>query len=198
MNTKNTTSTTTPKPLLPRKRRLQVYIAHKIRDPRGAYYVEQHIREAEAIALELWKLGEQVGVPIGVVCPGANTRAMDGFVKDFTFLDGDLGIVAKSDAVVMAPGWVDSEGAKEEHRFALENKIPIFYWSVDQELFTKWAKRPVSPAPSAKPPVAPEKKDQIGTNDAGRLDVFDSTTGLKVFSNLDDFFDYVFGPIDRN
>lgn len=108
-----------------------VYVAHKIRDPRGPYYVERNIRAAEEVAVALWRLGA------AVICPGANTRHFDGAAGQNGFgdvdvwLKGDLEMVSRCDAVVLAPGWETSVGARGERDRARLLGIPVFEWPAD-------------------------------------------------------------------
>jgi hypothetical protein len=99
-----------------------IYLAHPIRDNRGIWYHNVNIRQAEAIALELWQMG------FAVICPGKNTENFDGAAPDAVWLQGDLEMLARCDAVVMAPGWSDSRGAKDEYALASELEKPVFFW----------------------------------------------------------------------
>lgn len=101
-----------------------VYIAGPFRakpDPTNQWVQEQNIREAEALALEVWKLG---GV---AVCPHLNTRYFQGALPDEVWLDGDLTLMRRCDAVLMTPRWLESEGAKVERDVALEAGLRVFY-----------------------------------------------------------------------
>ena len=61
--------------------------------------VAENIRRAEAMAIDLWKLGA------AVLCPHKNTAFLGGVVPDQTFLDGDLVMMLRCDAVVTLPNW---------------------------------------------------------------------------------------------
>lgn len=100
-----------------------IYLAHPIRDDRGMWYHAQNIRQAEAIALALWQMG------FAVICPGKNTKNFDGAMPDHAWLWGDLEMLRRCDAVVMAPGWTNSRGAKGEFDLAMELGIPVFFWN---------------------------------------------------------------------
>lgn len=97
-----------------------VYVAGPFRG-KNAWVVENNIRRAEALALEVWKLGA------ACICPHTNTRFFDGAAPDNVFLDGDLAIVLKCSAVLMTPDWGYSRGATAEHDYAKLWRIPIFY-----------------------------------------------------------------------
>jgi hypothetical protein len=96
-----------------------VYVAGAFRAA-SAWLVEQNIRKAEALALEVWKLGA------AVVCPHTNTRFFDGALPDATFLAGDLEILSRCDAVLMVEGWEQSRGAVAESVFATDKGIRVF------------------------------------------------------------------------
>lgn len=78
---------------------------------------QQNIRRAEEAALFVWRSG---GVAI---CPHKNTEHFDGACPDSYWLNGDLQILARCDAIYMIPGWEDSAGAKNELAFAKEHNI---------------------------------------------------------------------------
>lgn len=81
---------------------------------------EQNIREAEQVALEIWRLGA------AAICPHTNTRHFDGILPAQVFYDGDIAILRKCDAVFMVPGWENSIGAQDEHAVAYALGIPVF------------------------------------------------------------------------
>jgi nucleoside 2-deoxyribosyltransferase len=97
-----------------------IYIAGPFRGP-DHWAIEQNIRQAEALALDVWKLGA------AAVCPHLNTRHFQGTLPDQRWLDGDLAILRKCDAVLMTPDWKRSDGAKAEQAFAVSGGIPVFY-----------------------------------------------------------------------
>ena len=68
----------------------------------------------------LWAMGYTV------ICPHTNTAWMDGVCPREWFLEGDLKILAKCDAVVLLRGYAKSEGTMGEIKFAIENDIPVF------------------------------------------------------------------------
>lgn len=103
-----------------------VYIAGPIAAP-TAYQREQNIRRAEALALEVWKLG---AVPI---CVHAANRFFEGELPVQTWLDGDLELLRRCDAVLVVPGWEHSHGTIGELAEAARVRLPILY-SVDELL----------------------------------------------------------------
>jgi hypothetical protein len=100
-----------------------VYIAGRYRDERGEFYVRCNIREAERAALIVWIYG---GVAL---CPHKNTAGLGGAhnLPDKTWLDGDLELLKRCDAIWMIPGWQSSSGATAEEEFAREIGIKVFY-----------------------------------------------------------------------
>ena len=102
-----------------------VYLAGPIR-PKGDQTLESNINNAKSIALELWKKGYTV------ISPHANSdlpiTLADKEVEALRWLNGDLDIIARCDAVVVLPGWEESAGTKGEIEFAKERNIPITYY----------------------------------------------------------------------
>lgn len=96
-----------------------VYIAGPFRGP-NSWEIEQNIRRAEALALEVWRLGA------AVLCPHTNTRFFQGAADDAIWLDGDLELLSRCDAVMLAPDWQRSSGARAEVDFAITKTIPTF------------------------------------------------------------------------
>jgi len=96
-----------------------VYIAGPFRG-HTPWDIEQNIRRAEELALECWRHG------YAVVCPHTNTRFFHRAAPDSSFLEGDLSIMKRCDAVLMVEGWERSAGAREEERVARERNIPVF------------------------------------------------------------------------
>ncbi len=74
-----------------------------------------------ALSLEVWRLGA------AAVCPHANTMFFQNAAPDNVWLDGDLAILLKCDAVLMTDDWQRSSGARAEEACAREHAIPVFY-----------------------------------------------------------------------
>ena len=85
------------------------------------YGVVGNIRHAEKYAIEFWKRG------YAVICPHKNTALLDGTCDDSVWLRGDLELLARSDVIVMIPGWENSEGAKIELEFAKQQGKSVIY-----------------------------------------------------------------------
>jgi len=81
-----------------------------------------NIRRAEAIALEVWQGG------FACICPHLNSANFTGEADDKVWLEGDLEILKRCDAVIMTPNWRTSSGAKAEYLYAKARGIPVFYY----------------------------------------------------------------------
>jgi nucleoside 2-deoxyribosyltransferase len=97
-----------------------VYVAGPFRGP-DHWAIAENIRNAERLALEVWRAGA------AVLCPHANTAHFQDAAPDRVWLDGDLELLARCDAIVMTPDWQRSSGARAEEAFARERGIPVFY-----------------------------------------------------------------------
>jgi nucleoside 2-deoxyribosyltransferase len=97
-----------------------VYVAGPFRGP-NSWEIEENIRRAERLSLEVWRLGA------AALCPHTNTRFFQGAADDSVWLDGDLELLARCDAVVMTDDWWKSSGAKAEEAHARALNIPVFY-----------------------------------------------------------------------
>jgi hypothetical protein len=103
-----------------------IYLASAIR-PKGDQTLRGNINYAKKIALELWAKG------FAVFCPAANTdlphsKSLALGLPEQQWLDADLEILMRCDAVVVAPNWEQSIGVKGEIAFAEDNDIPVFYY----------------------------------------------------------------------
>jgi nucleoside 2-deoxyribosyltransferase len=97
-----------------------IYIAGPYRGP-DSWTIEQNIRRAETLALEVWKLG------CVAICPHANTRFYHKALPDKVWLEGDLEILSRCDAVLVIADWQHSIGTRAELEFATLQNIPVFY-----------------------------------------------------------------------
>ena len=105
-----------------------VYIAGPYRGA-SEWEVVQNIRRAEALALQVWQSGA------ACICPHKNTALLGGAADDSVWLEGDLEMMKRCDAVLCTDDWRRSNGAIEEVRIATEVGIPIFYKLTDLQ---KW------------------------------------------------------------
>lgn len=84
--------------------------------------VDNNIAIAREVAKKLWEAGH------AVICPHLNTAH---FEQDCTatyeqYIEGDLNMVARVDALVMIPGWEQSPGACNEREYALSLNMPVY------------------------------------------------------------------------
>lgn len=106
-----------------------LYVAGPYRDQRGEWFVRHNIRAAEAVTVELWRMGA------AVICPHKNTAGFTGVCPDDYWLEGDLAMMAVCRGSVFLPTWRESSGARSEHEFGA--RLPghhLFYWPQDREL----------------------------------------------------------------
>jgi nucleoside 2-deoxyribosyltransferase len=96
-----------------------VYIAGPYRAP-TAWQVQAHIRAAQEAALHVWKMGAVA------LCPHSNTGQFEGECPDDVWLEGDLELLRRCDAVLMIAGWEHSHGATAERLAALALGMPVF------------------------------------------------------------------------
>lgn len=96
-----------------------IYVAGPFRGP-NAWEIECNIRRAETLALEIWRLGAVA------LCPHTNTRFFQGAAPDNVWLDGDLELLCRCDAIALVDGWENSSGARKEVKLARELNIPVF------------------------------------------------------------------------
>ena len=88
--------------------------------------IDDNIRKAEHVAIQLWVKGW------GVICPHKNTAHLGVFeaVANISYedwLEADLEMIRRCDAIFMLKDWRESNGAKREHALAIEIGIPIYY-----------------------------------------------------------------------
>ena len=83
---------------------------------------ENNIKRAELMAVKLW------GAGYTVICPHLNTANFENICKCKyeDYIEGDLNILEKCDAVFMLRNWRKSNGSRIEHMRAQGLKKPIF------------------------------------------------------------------------
>ena len=98
-----------------------IFIAGPFRAP-TPWEVEQNVRRAESLALEVWRFGA------ACICPHMNTRHFQDAAPDAVWLDGAVEMMKRCDAVLLVPGWehADSAGTRNEIQQAQEHGLPIF------------------------------------------------------------------------
>lgn len=110
-----------------------VYVAGKFRS-KSFWGVVQNVRQAELVALEVWRAGA------AALCPHTNTANFDGAADDMLWLEGDKEMLRRCDAVVLVPNWTDSAGAKAEVELAVSIGLPVFaYPGAPADGFRPWA-----------------------------------------------------------
>jgi hypothetical protein len=97
-----------------------IYVAGPFRGPH-AWAIEQNIRRAEELGMEVAKLG---AMPL---IPHSNTRFFHGALPDEFWLKGTLALLYKCDAAIFLDNWEASSGAREEHRACEERGIPCLH-----------------------------------------------------------------------
>ena len=87
------------------------------------WQLEEFLRHAEDAALKLWKEGW------AVICPHKNTAHFGGAwgIPDSTWMEGDIEILKRCDAIYMLKRWEQSKGAKRELEVAIECRLEVIY-----------------------------------------------------------------------
>lgn len=96
-----------------------VYVAGPYRAA-TEYGVLENIRRAEKVALQVWLAGA------ACICPHKNTAFFGGAADDRVWLDGDLEMIRRCDAIVLVEGWQKPTGTKAEIELADSLGIPVF------------------------------------------------------------------------
>ena len=99
-----------------------IYIAGRYRAS-CEWELETFLRKAEDAAIKLWSEGW------AVICPHKNTAHFGGAngIEDQVWLNGDLEILKRCDAIYMLDNWRESSGAKIEREHAIFNNLDIYY-----------------------------------------------------------------------
>ena len=93
----------------------------------GAYRADsengvwENIMHSRREAVKLWQKGW------AVISPHCNSIFMDGEGDANVFLEGDLTILKRCDAIFMLNNWDSSEGAQEELRQARRDGLEIYF-----------------------------------------------------------------------
>ena len=111
-----------------------IYVAGPYRS-KSEWGLIKNIREAEDAALEIWRLGA------AAICPHKNTAHFGGAheLSNEVWIDGDLEILRRCDAMFLLDGFMDSVGAMTEKKEAERLEIPIFRHLYD---LRKWLNDP--------------------------------------------------------
>ena len=105
-----------------------MYVAGPFRGP-SHWAIAENIRNAERLALEVWRRGA------AAICPHANTAHFQDAAPDHVWLDGDLELLKRCDAVLLTPDWERSNGACAEKATAEAARIPVLFSVADLEAF---------------------------------------------------------------
>jgi nucleoside 2-deoxyribosyltransferase len=105
-----------------------VYIAGPFRAP-TPWQVEQNIRDAEAISVAVARMPG-----LFPVCPHTMGRFLSGAAPDKVWLEGDLEMLRRCDAVLLVPRWYRSSGTRAELVEAHRLGIPVFEASCPLEV----------------------------------------------------------------
>lgn len=103
-----------------------VYVAGAYRHP-TPWGIEQNIRKAEAVGLEVAKLG---AVPL---IPHSMYRFYQHSLPDEFWLEGTLALMRGCDAVMLVEGWEKSTGSRGEKAEAERLGMPVFTSLADLE-----------------------------------------------------------------
>ncbi len=124
------------------------------------YDVRRNIERARDVAAALWRMGW------AVVCPHANSAHLDGVVPEERFLEGDLEMLRRCDALVLIPGWHVSEGSRAEKAEAERHGIPVYVWPHDGAVLAGEVGEAARAAPTA--PMALTATGRISRRTSGR------------------------------
>jgi hypothetical protein len=95
--------------------------------------ISKNIDDAEAVAVQLMRNG------FDVICPHKNTAFYEKYedIPYEKYIQMDLNILARCDAIYMMKSWKESNGASVERNFAIDKDIPVIYEEeVPAEIFT--------------------------------------------------------------
>ena len=87
--------------------------------------INENIRHATIAAAEAWRNG------LAAICPHKNTERFEKIVPEVTYqtyIDGDVEMVKRCDAIVMLPPWEKSKGSVIERKAAQDSAKLIFYY----------------------------------------------------------------------
>ena len=136
---------------MPSDRSIRVlYVAGPFRAA-TAYEREQNIRRAEAVALDIMRLG------YAVICPHALGRFTFGAVPEEQVMAGLIELMRRCDAVVLVEGWTRSPGTLREICEAVGVGMPVFD---DAVMFTLNAPIPASDLLEAAAALAAETRER--------------------------------------
>ncbi len=99
-----------------------IYISGPFANVDLIHGVQENILVASRAALLCWEAGW------AVICPHKNTAGFQHHHLPWErWIEGDLAILKRCDAIYMLQGWERSPGAKIELEYALDNGLEIHY-----------------------------------------------------------------------
>lgn len=111
-----------------------IYLAGPYRpytDIFGGYHtIAQNVRSAATYGIELWRRGFVAVIP-HTMTYFPRHQQQDGGIKGVApevFLQGELELLRRCDALVLMPNWRISKGATAEKLYAEEHGIPTYEW----------------------------------------------------------------------
>jgi nucleoside 2-deoxyribosyltransferase len=96
-----------------------VYVAGPFTGP-TPWHVEQNVRRAELVGRCVAEAGASP------LMPHANTRFFTGIQTPQFWYDATIALLAKSDGLVLIPGYRKSQGTLVELAWARQNGLPVF------------------------------------------------------------------------
>jgi nucleoside 2-deoxyribosyltransferase len=107
------------------RRDIVIYLAGPYRaDTWGK--VMTNVAQAMDVAAELLRAG------FTVICPHSMTHSFEMYkLEDDVFLDSDLRLLERCDAVIMLPNWRASSGSRAEYQHAKFRDILAWEWVAD-------------------------------------------------------------------
>lgn len=86
--------------------------------------IDENIALARDAALKIWEAGHFA------MCPHLNTAHFNDDLEltSKDYVDRDLQMLARCDAILMLPGWQESHGANQELEFAIACDIPVYHF----------------------------------------------------------------------
>lgn len=101
-----------------------VYVAGPFRG-KDSYAIHLNVCRAEALSWRLWEKLAAWRKGSAVLCPHLNTANFQFSLPDHVWLDGDLTLIDRCDAVVLVEGWEKSQGTAAEIKYAKDRYIPV-------------------------------------------------------------------------
>jgi nucleoside 2-deoxyribosyltransferase len=105
-----------------------IYISGPFTNPDPIHGIERNINAASEYAAKCWAAGWSV------ICPHKNNKDFQHLSLPYElWIEGDIELLRRCDAILMLPNWEESAGAVNEHNYAIKQKnalgepIKVFY-----------------------------------------------------------------------